>query len=151
MTLDGLRQICRALPGTTEDVKWEQDLCFCVGGKMFAAVNLELPHQLGFKCTPENFAELTEREGIIPAPYLARAMWVQESELGEALERPELAQLLRSAYDLVVAKLPRSKRPGTGPAKTAKKRAGVKKGAGAKKRAGATKTVSKGRAGSKRR
>ena len=58
MTLDGLRQICRALPGTTEDVKWGQDLCFCVGGKMFAALNLEPPHQLGFKCTPENFAEL---------------------------------------------------------------------------------------------
>jgi predicted DNA-binding protein (MmcQ/YjbR family) len=145
MTLDGLRQICRALPGTAEDVKWGQDLCFCVGGKMFAAVNLEPPHQLGFKCTPENFAELTEREGIIPAPYLARAMWVLESELGQALERPELAQLLRSAYDLVVAKLPKSKRPGAGPAKTAKKRAGVKK------RAGARRTVSKRRATSKRR
>jgi predicted DNA-binding protein (MmcQ/YjbR family) len=145
MTLDGLREICRALPGTTEDVKWGQDLCFCVGGKMFAAVNLEPPHQLGFKCTPENFAELTEREGIIPAPYLARAMWIQESELGQALERPELARLLRSAYDLVVAKLPKSKRPGAGPAKTAKKRAGVKK------RAGARKTVSKRRPASKRR
>ena len=34
--------------------------------------NLEPPHQLGFTCTPETFAELTEREGIIPAPYLAR-------------------------------------------------------------------------------
>ena len=84
MTLDALRRICRALPGTTEDVKWEKDLCFCVGGKMFAAVNLEPPHQLGFKCTPEGFGELSEREGIIPAPYLARAMWVQESELGAA-------------------------------------------------------------------
>src|SRR5580765_7015127 len=113
MTLDGLRQICRALPGTTADVKWEQDLCFCVGGIMFAAVNLEPPHQLGFKCTPENFAELTEREGIVPAPYLARAMWVQEGELGVALERQELTSLLRSAYDLVVAKLPKSKRPGS--------------------------------------
>jgi predicted DNA-binding protein (MmcQ/YjbR family) len=30
MTLDGLRQMCRALPGATEDVKWGQDLCFCV-------------------------------------------------------------------------------------------------------------------------
>ena len=112
MTLDGLRQICKALPGATEDIKWGQDLCFCVGGKMFAAVNLERPHQLSFKCTPDAFAELTEREGIIPAPYLARAMWVQESELGAALERRELAVLLKSAYDLVVAKLPKSKRPG---------------------------------------
>jgi predicted DNA-binding protein (MmcQ/YjbR family) len=116
MTLDGLRQICGALPGATEDVKWGRDLCFSVGGKMFAVVNLEPPHQLGFKCTPEHFAELTEREGIIPAPYLARAMWVQERELGAALERRQLEPLLRSAYDLVVAKLPKSKRPVAAPA-----------------------------------
>ena len=58
MTLDSLRQICRALPGATEDVKWGQDLCFCVGSKMFAAVNLEPPHQIGFKCTPETFPSL---------------------------------------------------------------------------------------------
>lgn len=112
MTLDGLRQICKALPGATEDVKWGQDLCFSVGGKMFAAVNLEPPHQLGFKCTPETFAELVEREGIIPAPYMARNMWVQETELGEALERRELQALLRTSYELVAAKLPKSKRPG---------------------------------------
>jgi predicted DNA-binding protein (MmcQ/YjbR family) len=115
MTLDSLRQICRALPGATEDVKWGQDLCFCVGSKMFAAVNLEPPHQLGFKCTPEMFAELVEREGIIPAPYLARAMWVQESELGSVLERRELEPLIRASYDLVVAGLPKSKRPGAAP------------------------------------
>jgi predicted DNA-binding protein (MmcQ/YjbR family) len=122
MTLDGLRQICAALPGVTEDVKWGQDLCFCVAGKMFAAVNLEPPHQLGFKCTPEAFGELIEREGIIPAPYLARAMWVQERELGSALERQELAALLRSAYELVVAKLPKSKRPESAAVPAAKKR-----------------------------
>jgi predicted DNA-binding protein (MmcQ/YjbR family) len=140
MTLDGLREICRALPGATEDVKWGQDLCFCVGKKMFAAVNLEPPHQLGFKCTPENFAELTEREGIIPAPYLARAMWVQESELGATLERRELESLLQSAYDLVVAKLPKSKRPGTATTRPVKKRAGkaAKRVVRAKKRASKT-------------
>lgn len=123
MTLDGLRRICGALPGATEDVKWSHDLCFCVGGKMFAAVNLEPPHQLGFKCTTESFAELTEREGIIPAPYLARAMWVQESELGATLELRELEPLLRSAYELVVAKLPKSKRPSMATNRPVQKRA----------------------------
>jgi predicted DNA-binding protein (MmcQ/YjbR family) len=112
MTVDGLRQICKALPGATEDVKWGQDLCFCVGGRMFAAVNLEPPHQLGFKCTPEMFAELVERDGIIPAPYMARNMWVQEQGLGETLERRELESLMRTSYELVAAKLPKSKRPG---------------------------------------
>ena len=93
MTLDACARSAAALPGTTEDVKWGQDLCFCVGGKMFAAVNLEPPHQLGFKCTPESSRELIEREGIIPAPYLARACGCRSSELGEALERPELEPL----------------------------------------------------------
>lgn len=112
MTIDVIRQICRALPGATEDVKWGHDLCFCVGGKMFAAMDLNPPHGIAFKCTPEEFGELIERPGIRPAPYLARAMWVQEEALGEALERGEFERLLASAYDLVVAKLPKSRRPG---------------------------------------
>ena len=107
MTLDATRTFCRALPGTTEDVKWGNDLAFCVGGKMFAVVCLEPPHQISFKCTPEAFAELIEREGIIPAPYLARAMWVQERELGETLDRSEREALLATAYELVRAKLPK--------------------------------------------
>jgi predicted DNA-binding protein (MmcQ/YjbR family) len=107
MTLDALRRICRALPGVTEDVKWGQDLAFCIGTKMFAVVNLEPPHQLSFKCTPEEFGELVERTGLVPAPYLARAMWVQEQELGGALERRELEALIKTSYELVKAKLPK--------------------------------------------
>jgi predicted DNA-binding protein (MmcQ/YjbR family) len=113
MTVDTVRAICRAMPGATEDLKWGADLAFSVGGKMFCVVNTEPPHQMSFKCTPDDFAELTEREGLIPAPYLARAMWVQQSDLaGETLDRRELQQLLQKSYDLVVAKLPKSKQPG---------------------------------------
>ncbi len=113
MTLETLRTICRALPGVTEDIKWGADLAFSVGGRMFCVVNTEPPHQMSFKCTAEEFAELVERDGLMPAPYLARAMWVQQSELvDEVLDRRELERLLRTSYDLVVAKLPRSKRPG---------------------------------------
>jgi predicted DNA-binding protein (MmcQ/YjbR family) len=124
MTLDTVRAICRALPEVTEDVKWGHDLCFCVRTKMFAVINLEPPHQLAFKCTPESFAELVERPGIIPAPYMARNMWVLEQELGETLDRRELAALVKASYDLVVAKLPKSKRPGDGvgkPRRTSRK------------------------------
>jgi len=109
MTLDTVRAICGALPQVTEDIKWGHDLCFCVGKKMFVVVNLEPPHQMAFKCTPESFAELVERPGIIPAPYMARNMWVMEEELGEALDRRELTELVKTSYDLVVAKLPKSK------------------------------------------
>ena len=118
MHIDVVRDICRAFPGVTEDIKWGSDLVFSVGHKMFAVVNTERPHTVAFKCTPESFAELTERDGISPAPYMARAMWVQERSVGDVLDRRELAALLRTSYELVVAKLPKSKQPG---AKTARK------------------------------
>jgi predicted DNA-binding protein (MmcQ/YjbR family) len=112
VTIELVRGICLALPQATEDVKWGNDLCFCVEKKMFAAMDLEPPYSLAFKCTPEEFAELIERPGIIPAPYMARNMWVQEQELGTVLDRGELERLLTTAYELVVARLPKSRRPG---------------------------------------
>jgi predicted DNA-binding protein (MmcQ/YjbR family) len=78
-----------------------------VNEKIFAVTVLEpAPVWLSFKCTPETFADLTERMGIIPAPYMARAKWVA-LETKEALAAPELKELLRESYDLVFAKLPK--------------------------------------------
>ncbi|MBI3400914.1 MAG: MmcQ/YjbR family DNA-binding protein [Acidobacteria bacterium] len=124
MTLETVRSICLGFPGATEDVKWGADLAFCVGGKMFCVVYLEPPRHMSFKCSAEDFAELVERPGVRPAPYLARAMWVQEDVLGEALERPEVERLLRASYDLVSAKLPRSKRSTTSRPKASRTRSG---------------------------
>jgi predicted DNA-binding protein (MmcQ/YjbR family) len=107
MNADWVRQICLSFPGTSEHVIWEGDLTFKVGGKMFAHTVLEVaPVWLSFKASHENFAELTERSGIVPAPYLARAQWVA-LEKKDALPLDQLAALLRESYDLVVAKLPR--------------------------------------------
>ena len=48
-----------------------------IGGKMFAVVDLGKGGPvMSYAAGPERFAELVEREGIIPAPYLARAHWV---------------------------------------------------------------------------
>jgi len=107
MNLESLRAFCLSLPGTTADIKWGQDLVFSVGKKMFCAVNTEPPHQFSFKTSEADFAELVEREGMKPAPYLARAMWVQEEQLGETLNRSERERLVRQAYELVRAKLPK--------------------------------------------
>jgi len=119
MSIGTVRSFCLSLPSVTEDIKWGSDLVFSVGGKMFAVVNTERPHTLAFKCTPEAFGDLTERDGIIPAPYLARAMWVQERTVGEVLGRREMEALLKTSYALVVSGLAKSKRPGA-PVKTAK-------------------------------
>jgi predicted DNA-binding protein (MmcQ/YjbR family) len=107
MNVDWLRELCLSFPGATEQIQWGNDLLFKVGGKMFAAAPLEpAPVCLSFKASPENFAELTERPQIIPAPYLARAQWVA-LESRDAVPRKELAVLLRESYELVAAKLPK--------------------------------------------
>ena len=111
MDLDWLRRYCMALPHTTETVQWES-LVFKIGGKIYAVAALEPGDTwLSFKCSPEDFAELCEREGIIPAPYLARAQWVA-LETEDAVARPELKRLLRQAYDLIFAKLPKKTQAG---------------------------------------
>src|ERR1700749_2210839 len=93
-----LRKLCLSLPNTTEQIQWGSDLLFKVHGKMFAATPLEpAPVCLSFKCSDEAFAELTERPGVIPAPYLARAKWVA-LESPEAVSRVELAELFRTSY-----------------------------------------------------
>jgi predicted DNA-binding protein (MmcQ/YjbR family) len=68
---------------------------------------------LSLKCTPEEFAELTERPGIIPAPYMARAYWIA-LESDDALPAMETRRLLRQSYELVVAKLPQKTRAALG-------------------------------------
>ncbi len=110
MDIDALRRLCLSFPGATEQVQWGSDLLFKVRGKMFAVTPLE-PANLWLSCkvTPESFVDLTERPGILPAPYLARASWVA-IESPTILPTPEVASLLRGSYDLVVAKLPRKVR-----------------------------------------
>jgi predicted DNA-binding protein (MmcQ/YjbR family) len=114
MDVEWARVYCMGLPHTTETVQWGANLVFKVGGKMYAMAELEAAdHWLSFKCSPEDFAELCEREGIIPAPYLARAQWVT-LQTEDAIPRPELKRLLRQAYDLVFAKLPKRTQAGLG-------------------------------------
>ena len=107
MNAEWVRGVCMKLPRTTEEVLWGADLVFKIGGKMYAAAALEPgPAWVSFKCTPEKFAELTEREGIVPAPYAARYHWVAvESE--DALPAGEIKRLIGESYELVLGKLPK--------------------------------------------
>jgi predicted DNA-binding protein (MmcQ/YjbR family) len=106
MTLEKLRKHCLSYPGATEQIQWGADLVFKVGGRMFAIAATEpsAHHQLAFKCTDESFAELVEREGIDPAPYMARAKWVA-LETFDALSDREIAERIGGSYQLVCAKL----------------------------------------------
>ena len=112
MDVERLRKLCLSFPGTSEQVQWGYDLVFKVGGKMFAVTPLEpAPVCLSFKASPEKFVELTERQNIIPAPYLTRAKWVA-LETRDAVVPEELAGLLRESYEMVLAKLPKKMQEG---------------------------------------
>ena len=106
--IDWLREFCLQLPHTTEDIQWENDLLFRIARKIYCIVVLDPKHtvKLCFKCTPEGFAELVEVEGIIPAPYMARNHWVAMTDLA-ALRQPEIKELIRNSYQMVLEKLPK--------------------------------------------
>jgi len=105
--VDWVRKLCLSFPAATEKVTWGADLTFRINEKIFAVTVLEPAKVwLSFKCSAENFAELTERAGIIPAPIwpaINGSLW----KLRDALQKQELTILLRESYDLVFGKLPR--------------------------------------------
>ena len=105
MDVEWIRAYCLSLPHTTEDVQWES-LLFRIARKIYALASLDETgtSRLCFKCTPEDFAELVEIEGIIPAPYLARNHWVALTRL-DALPKAEVRRRLRESYDLVYSRL----------------------------------------------
>lgn len=121
MDIEWLRNFCLSLPHVTEQVQWGDNLVFKVAGKIFVVAPLEPAERcLSFKCSDEDFAELIERPGIVPAPYLARAHWVAletEHPVGQA----ELEALLRNAHGLVFSKLPKTLRDTLGRGKGRKR------------------------------
>ncbi len=106
MNIDTIREFCLTFPQATEKLQWEDNLCFKIGGKIFAIAGLDNP-RFCFKCTPESFDELIEREDIRPAPYLGRYKWVMLDRL-DAMGWGELRELIGKSYEMVVAKAAKS-------------------------------------------
>ena len=109
MNIEWVRRYCMSIPHATETEQWG-GLVFKIGGKVFAVLALEPAKTwLAFKCEPEEFAELTERAGIIQAPYFARNQWVA-LETEDALSTAEIKRLVRASYHLVLEKIPKKAR-----------------------------------------
>ena len=105
--VDTIREFCMAFPEAAEKLQWGDELCFKVRGKIFVMLGLDKP-RLCFKCTPETFAELIERVGIRPAPYVGRYKWVMLDRL-DAVLWDELKELIGESYQMVAAKAPKKK------------------------------------------
>jgi predicted DNA-binding protein (MmcQ/YjbR family) len=109
MNSNSLLKFCASLPHVVLDLKWGHVMACCVHEKMFALFGVDengKAEKYSFKADPERFLELTDRKGMIPAPYLARAKWVAVVD-GKVLSDAEAKVLLRTAHALIVRKLPK--------------------------------------------
>ena len=106
MTIEDIETICDSFPSVTKDIKWEEHLCFNIGGKMFLITSPDAyPPDAAFKVTDEEFEELVARDGFKPAPHLGRYKWVCINDISLFTKR-EWASYARQSYDLVFEKLP---------------------------------------------
>ena len=134
MDAERARAFLLTLPHVAETLQWGDNLVFwvgdkCIGGKMFALINLftDGPSAGGhgvisFAAGPERALELLELEGFYPAPYLARAHWVATAAWS-ALRPAEWQAELRSAHAVIFAKLTKRTREAlSAPAKKSSKR-----------------------------
>jgi len=113
MIIEVLQKICSSFPIVTEDVKWESNLCFCVGGKIFCIANLEPPYTFSFKVSDDEFEELSNTEGFKPAPYLARSKWVMVTDVSR-VNIKDLKYYLLQSYELIKSKIPKKTRKDLG-------------------------------------
>ncbi|MCP3399320.1 MULTISPECIES: MmcQ/YjbR family DNA-binding protein [unclassified Bradyrhizobium] len=102
---------CLRLPAATKVVQWEGTSVFKVGGKMFALGGGFAAGSGGymFKASDMAYGMLIEQGIARPAPYLARAKWVQLVS-NSALSDAELTAYLVQAHALIVTKLTRKSR-----------------------------------------
>lgn len=104
---------CLAKPGAEETTPFGPEvLVYKVGGKMFALTNPDaFPPRLNLKCDPERALELRQEfEGVIPGYHMNKKHW-NTVTLDGSIPSQLIAGWIDHSYDLVVASLPKSRRP----------------------------------------
>ncbi|WP_339913712.1 MmcQ/YjbR family DNA-binding protein [uncultured Brevundimonas sp.] len=101
-------RVCLALPAVTLDHPFGHDHdTYKVGGRMFAMAGDA--GRVSFKVSDIAYEVLTGTGRAQPAPYLARARWVNLDDSGD-WDDAELIGHLQTAHALIVAKLTRKAR-----------------------------------------
>jgi predicted DNA-binding protein (MmcQ/YjbR family) len=108
-----LKAQCLALPAAVEEFPFGDEVSvFKVGGKMFAACPLDSePLQLSVKCEPDLAARLRATYPAIASGYHLNKRHWNTITLDGSLPDQMVTDLLGDSYDLVVASLPKSRRP----------------------------------------
>lgn len=108
MDIELFREYCLTLPGSTEDLKWGDNLCFLIEQKIYVIASLD-SGTLAFKCDPEEFEELTARDGINQAWHLAKGQWIGLVNF-DVMPDNELKKRIAESRMLVLSKLPKKVR-----------------------------------------
>lgn len=110
MTAEEIQKKSMSFKAVTQDVKWENHLCFNIGDKMFLILGIDqVPVTASVKVSDEDFDGLCQKEGIIPAPYLARHKWVKVDDINR-LSPKDWDRLIEHAYGFVKSKLSKALR-----------------------------------------
>jgi predicted DNA-binding protein (MmcQ/YjbR family) len=108
----GVGKVCLALPGATVDHPFgDHHDAYRVGGKMFVMVGET--GGVSFKVSDIAYEVLTESGHARPAPYLARAKWVNLETL-DAWPDAEMAEHFGIAHGIVASKLTKKQRAALG-------------------------------------
>jgi predicted DNA-binding protein (MmcQ/YjbR family) len=108
-----LKALCLGFPGAVEDFPFgDEASVFKVGGKMFAASHLDAaPLQVSLKCDPEIALQLrASYPAVAPGYHLNKRHWNTVTIDGSLTDKM-LSEMLTDSYDLVVASLPKARRP----------------------------------------
>lgn len=108
MDIENFREYCLSLPGTTEGMKWGENLCFMIEEKIYAIASLD-DGMVSFKIDPENFEELAARDGVAQAAHFAKKQWITIDAL-DVLSDQELRARIADSRVLVISKLPKKTR-----------------------------------------
>ncbi|PCJ94237.1 MAG: hypothetical protein COA52_05770 [Hyphomicrobiales bacterium] len=115
MTLDEFNDCCGGFTAATKVVQWGGSHVWKIGGKIFAISELgdggnkvgdgtTKPVAIAFKCSDMSYRLLPDIEGIIPAPYLARAKWVRVEADAEFSDEDRQAYMAQ-AHKIISTKL----------------------------------------------
>lgn len=112
MTREEFNDFCCDMKASTNVVQWGGASVWKIGGKIYAVCSSwgDGKHQkISFKCNDMAYSMLPQQAGIIPAPYLARAKWVQIEEPG-AMGDEDIKAYIKMAYIIIGWKLTKAKR-----------------------------------------
>ncbi|MCC5935989.1 MAG: MmcQ/YjbR family DNA-binding protein [Lunatimonas sp.] len=108
MDIQAFRSYCLAKPGATEDTPFDEDtLCFRVGGKIFAIIDIEQFQSVNLKCLPEQAEEIrAEHPSVSPGYHMNKKHW-NTVPFDGTVKDSDIFTWVDHSYGLVFGSLPK--------------------------------------------